>query len=760
MRAAETVRATENPRDAESVTGTLLRLTDRLYRATSKHEVFEAALEAICEALGCKSASILQFDEEHVMRFVAWRGLSSGYRKAVDGHSPWKAGQRGVSPIYVGDILETGEPGWLKEVITREGIRGLAFVPIESHGQVVGKFMSYFASPHSWSDRENEIAVAIARQVGFAVERWHAEEARVVTERELRLSEERFRLMSEDAPVMIWTSDSKGHCARLNRLLREFWGVKESEIGAFQWEDMIHPEDAPQVASTMAEALARRSPVSLKARYRKAGNGYRILQTEARPNYGPDGIFMGMIGVNIDVTEKENAERALRESERRFRDMADAMPQLVWTADGQGRVDYWNTRISEYVDGWMGTEGDLDWRALIFPEDLAGTIQAWEQALKTGQPYQIAHRLLMRNGSARWHLSRATPTTDHGEVQRWFGTATDIDDLRQAEERLKQSVQRQRIAVEGAGLGVFEWDIATDSAIWENRRMYEIFGFDPDEPSPGKAEFAQFYLHPDDAPLLEDSLGKVSEQNQSFRLVARILRKSDRELRWLEASGRFEFDASGHAVRLVGVAADITERKQLEEHQQLLINELNHRVKNTLSVVQSLAKQTFKGSDPAALNAFDGRLKALAQVHNLLAERSWERASLSEVAQRCVSFQGEDQLRIHLEGPEIQLTARQALTMALVFHELNTNACKYGALSQASGAVSLSWQNHSDQLIVTWAEEGGPPCRPPTKRGFGSVLIEQAARADLQAKVERDFRRKGLVCQISIPKQQVTSWTQ
>ena len=98
--------------------------------------------------------------------------------------------------------------------------------------------------------------------------------------------------------------------------------------------------------------------------------------------------------------------------------------------------------------------------------------------------------------------------------------------------------------------------------------------------------------------------------------------------------------------------------------------------------------------------------------------------------------------------------------MALVFHELNTNACKYGALSQASGAVSLSWQNHSDQLIVTWAEEGGPPCRPPTKRGFGSVLIEQAARADLQAKVDRDFRRKGLVCQISIPKQQVTSWTQ
>lgn len=757
MQAAETDRTAVSQRPADSVTEIVFRLTDRLYRATSKDEVFEAALEAICEALGCTSASILQFDGEQVMRFVAWRGLSSGYRNAVDGHSPWKAGQRGASPIYVTDILQTEEPAWLKEVITKEGIRSLAFVPIEAHGQIVGKFMSYFGSPHSWNERENEIAVTIARQVGFAVERWRAEEARVVVERELRLSEERFRLMSEDAPVMIWTSDANGHCRHLNRLLREFWGVTESEISTFRWDETIHPEDARHVAATMAQALESRSPVGLKARYRKAGGGYRILQTEARPNYAPDGTFMGMIGVNLDITEKEDAERAMRESEARFRAMADAMPQLVWTADRLGGLDYWNTRISEYAEGSTNPQGDFDWTALIFPDDLAATKAVWEQALETGQPYQIAHRLLMRDGSARWHLSRATPISDRGEVQRWFGTATDIDDLRLAEERLKESLQRQLIAVEGAGLGVFEWDIRTDRTIWENRRMYDIFGVAPDEPSPGKDEFAQFYLHPDDAPLLEEALRKVDHQDPSYRMVARILRKSDRELRWLEVSGRFEFDGSGQPVRLIGVAADITERKQLEEHQQLLINELNHRVKNTLSVVQSLAKQTFKGGDPAAFTALDGRLKALGQVHNLLAERSWESASLAEVAERCISFQGADQLRVHMEGPEVQLTARQALTMAMVLHELNTNACKYGALSQMTGAVNLSWQSSSDQLIVTWAEEGGPPCLAPTKRGFGSVLIEQAARADLQAKVERDFRPEGLVCRISIPEQRVIS---
>ncbi|WP_197507482.1 PAS domain-containing protein [Mesorhizobium sp. AA23] len=735
--------------------GILLRLTDRLYRATSKDEVFDAALEAICDALGCKSASILQFDEAYVMRFVAWRGLSEGYRLAVDGHSPWKAGQRDVAPIYVADILQTDEPTWLKEVIAQEGIRALAFVPIEAHAQVVGKFMSYFGSPHSWSERENEIAVTIARQVGFAVERWRAEEARLFVERELRLSEERFRLMSEDAPVMIWTSDSNGHCSHLNRLLRDFWGIDESAVATFQWQDTIHPEDAPLVASAMATALATRSRVGLMARYRSAEGGYRVLQTEARPNYAPDGKFMGMIGVNIDVTEKERAEKALRESERRFRDMSDAMPQLVWTADGQGRVDYCNTRVSEYVEGRTGTQGDFDWTSLIHPEDLESTTNAWNLALQTGQPYQIAHRLVMRNGDARWHLSRATAISDRGEVQKWFGTATDIDDLRRAEDRLKQSVKRQLIAVEGAGLGVFEWDMTTDRTIWENRRMYDIFGFDPDEPSPGKAEFTRFFLHPDDVPLLEESLRKAGQQDQSFRLVCRIMRKADRELRWLEVCGRFEFDASGQPVRLVGVTADITERKQLEEHQHLLINELNHRVKNTLGVVQSLAKQTFKTSDPATLSTFEGRLKALAHVHNLLAERSWERAFLGEVAREAVLSRPTDRTRIQMTGPEIQLSPRQALTIAMVLHELYTNACKYGALSDATGFVKLAWRDLSDHVIVNWAEENGPPCELPARRGFGSLLIEQALRAELQATVDRDFRPSGLVCTISIPLQRV-----
>lgn len=124
----------------------LYSLTDRLYRAATIEDVYEAALDAITDTLGCGRASILLFDGRGVMQFVAWRGLSDGYRGALAGHSPWKPGDRDPEPILVSDILDSDEPAWIKETIAGEGIRGLGFVPIVVQGAVVGKFMTYCPS--------------------------------------------------------------------------------------------------------------------------------------------------------------------------------------------------------------------------------------------------------------------------------------------------------------------------------------------------------------------------------------------------------------------------------------------------------------------------------------------------------------------------------------------------------------------------------------------------------------------------------------
>ena len=211
-----------------------------------------------------------------------------------------------------------------------------------------------------------------------------------------------------------------------------------------------------------------------------------------------------------------------------------------------------------------------------------------------------------------------------------------------------------------------------------------------------------------------------------------------------EASGVF---VQGH---------DVTEQYRAEEHQKLLINELNHRVKNTLSIVQALAMQSFAdGSDPAeSRQTFDARLNALSAAHNLLTTQNWEGAGLVETVRASVTATaGANVSRFTIEGPEIPLPAQTAVSLAMAIHELCTNAIKYGALSNGSGTVDVRWtaeKAEGDQIALTfvWTESGGPAVEPPERRGFGTRLIERGLSAELRSKVTMDFRPSGLQCTI------------
>jgi PAS domain S-box-containing protein len=210
---------------------------------------------------------------------------------------------------------------------------------------------------------------------------------------------------------------------------------------------------------------------------------------------------------------------------------------------------------------------------------------------------------------------------------------------------------------------------------------------------------------------------------------------------------------------LVVIISNITARKQAEAEQQhyqgqlrLLINELNHRVKNTLATVQSMASQTLKTEpDPlVAFEKFESRLMGLSQVHDVLTRESWHGAGLRDVAERALAPftppEGADRLTI--DGPPVWLAPGGALTMALIFHELATNALKYGALSNSGGKVVLAWTYDAAtrDLALTWTETEGPPVAPPTRRGFGSRLIERSLRGELKGAASMDYRPEGLVC--------------
>lgn len=192
------------------------------------------------------------------------------------------------------------------------------------------------------------------------------------------------------------------------------------------------------------------------------------------------------------------------------------------------------------------------------------------------------------------------------------------------------------------------------------------------------------------------------------------------------------------------------ERARAEQHQLLLINELNHRVKNTLASVQGIAFQTLRGevSLTEARARFEARLMALSGAHNLLTEENWGGASLERVVRDSIEHLAGEAGRFDVEGEPLRLAPRAALALAMALHELGTNAAKYGALSAEGGRVAIAWTQEGDRLSLEWRESGGPPVAAPARRGFGSRLIERGLAADLGGTASLHFDPEGLRCEI------------
>lgn len=192
-------------------------------------------------------------------------------------------------------------------------------------------------------------------------------------------------------------------------------------------------------------------------------------------------------------------------------------------------------------------------------------------------------------------------------------------------------------------------------------------------------------------------------------------------------------------------------RERADEGRNLLVNELNHRVKNTLAVVQSLASNTFRDDDPASVRAFEGRLQALAGAHDLLTRQNWSSSPVAEIVDLAVApFHNGSPGRVSYSGPLVSLGAQEAVTLVLGIHELATNASKYGALAVPGGHVAISLDIEPDgAFVLTWQERGGPCVSAPAKSGFGMRLIKSALAKQFDAQVRLDFEREGLVCSIA-----------
>ena len=258
-------------------------------------------------------------------------------------------------------------------------------------------------------------------------------------------------------------------------------------------------------------------------------------------------------------------------------------------------------------------------------------------------------------------------------------------------------------------------------------------------------------VHPGDLEATRGAWERARQSEAPYDIEHRIRLRSG-SYHWMRSRAFPRRNASGQVVKWYGTTEDIHERRLAVEQMRLLVNELNHRVKNTLAMVQAIAGQTFRHTrDPeAAQAAFNARLMALARAHDLLTEQAWEGASIGEVVGRATAPYDEGG-RIRSDGPDVWLSPKAALNLALMLHELATNAVRFGALSRPGGTVSIQWQFLEDgRLRIEWRELGGPEVAPPQRRGFGSRLIENALAAELDGETKISYGREGVTCTITL----------
>ncbi|MDP2410188.1 MAG: HWE histidine kinase domain-containing protein [Pseudolabrys sp.] len=214
------------------------------------------------------------------------------------------------------------------------------------------------------------------------------------------------------------------------------------------------------------------------------------------------------------------------------------------------------------------------------------------------------------------------------------------------------------------------------------------------------------------------------------------------------------YDADGNIVGMVQKAVDQTAEVMAERMRDIISREFDHRVKNLLTTVGTIARRTAKTSLSTEdfIANFEARINAMARTHQLLVEGGWDGMSLFDLlSAELKPYVQSDHCRVAIEGPPVTLTGKQAETLGLAFHELATNAAKYGALKDPNAALDISWRRDAGMITIDWSETGLHGLVPPTTRGFGSVIIEKAVPAELSGSVERDFRPRGLHCRIEIP---------
>ncbi|MBL8817859.1 MAG: PAS domain S-box protein [Planctomyces sp.] len=369
-------------------------------------------------------------------------------------------------------------------------------------------------------------------------------------------SESLLRAVVEGTTDAVFVKDKDGRYLLINEAAARSIGSTIADVLGRNDIELLNAEDAGRIISNDRAIMAGGKVVTLEETITSSGSK-RTYQATKAPLHDTTGAVSGLIGVARDITERKAIEDALRDSEERYRELANAIPQIVWTAASDGAITHLNSKAVEYtgleasdLTGWL-------WERVIHHDDLANAVSEWTLALGDGVPRTFEMRICRADGQYRWHIVRQSPIRDSaGKIQSWVGTCTDIDDLTQAENALRETDARLREAQRIARLGSWSWEPTTDKVWWSDAE-FELFGVDRDAVQPGLGTFLAL-LHPDDRAIAIERVQSMKAGADEFANDLRIVRP-DGECIWIHSRARATRDADANLIRVEGTDQNVSE---------------------------------------------------------------------------------------------------------------------------------------------------------------------------------------------------------
>lgn len=538
---------------------------------------------------------------------------------------------RGEGPIRVPDILADPRYGTMSPHYGMPKghlpVRSYLAVPVVSRsGEVLGGLFFGHHAPGVFTQEAEQVLVGIAAQAAIAIDNanLYAAVQRELTEHKriedaLRASEEKFRTMADHIAQFAWMTDAEGWIFWYNRRWFEYTGSSLEEMQGWGWQKVHHPDHVERVTAKFRRCLEAGEFWEDTFPLRGHDGEYRWFLSRAVPIRDEAGKVLRWFGTNTDVTAQREAEHALRRSEAVYRGIGESIDYGIWVCDAQGRNTYASESFLNLVGLTQEQCADDGWARVLHPDDLARTLVAWKECVRTGSVWDCEHRVLGADGQYHPILARGVPVQDQGgRIVAWAGINLDISGLKQAQDDLREKTERLLVALNASHTGTFRWNIRTDELTWDDA-LDQLFGLPPERTASSLGEFLDL-VHPDDRDAVRQACEHCRESPFDFETEFRIL-LPDGTIRWIYDRGKtISPGDDGRPEFMTGACVDITERKQAEERLRQWTADLEERVRERTEQLTHSQERLRVLATEVTLTEQKERRRIASELHDYLAQ--------------------------------------------------------------------------------------------------------------------------------------------